>query len=183
LIPKGWCRRLGRQVGAPSARHRRRIRPWPRLDQVAREAAAELGFEFDLERFALQLLRALFGLAAQLLDLALHAGDLGFLFGDFGFERVFGLDPGLVVNGGEVLLHPLLHRELDLPFGIIDFALLAHDLGLLGLGELRIFGDKDLLEIRKLPVALAKLFGQRKARLPGFRFNDGARIAFSLVAT
>ncbi len=44
---------------------------------------------------------------------------------------------------------------------------------MLGVGELRLVGGKDLLQIRKLPVALAKLFGQRQARLPGFRFNDG----------
>ena len=46
------------------------------LDQITWKAATEYGFQFKLQRLALQLLVNLFGLTAKFLDLTLHAGNL-----------------------------------------------------------------------------------------------------------
>jgi hypothetical protein len=130
-----------------------------RLDQVTREAVAEQGFKLDLERFTLQLLRALLGLPAQFLDLALHAGDLGLLFRDLGLQRVLSLEPCLVANGTEVLLDLLLHHEVHLTLGFLKLAFLAQHLGLdpLGFGKLRVVGGEHLLQFRTLRNAIGDL--------------------------
>ena len=90
--------------------------------------------------------------------------SLGLLFGDLGLERVFRLEPGLVADGGEILLHLLLDREFDLALGVFELTLFAQHigLGLLGFGELRVVRGKHLLQIGKLPVPLAKIIRQRQ---------------------
>ena len=102
-IPREWCRRVGRRGQARGAPRRRRTRPWPpaRSDHAGSGCGARISSS-SLERFALQLLRALVGPATQFLDLALHAGDLGLLFGDLGLQRFLCLEPGLVANGASV---------------------------------------------------------------------------------
>jgi hypothetical protein len=122
-----------------------------RLDQVTREAAAEQGFEFDFERFALQLLRALVSPSTPAWPCR---------------ERSQG-SPA-----------PFLYGQLDFAFGVFEFTLLAQHigLGLLGLGKLRIVRGEHLLQIRKLAVALAEIVRERKTRLFCLRFGDGGAL-------
>src|SRR5206468_10605411 len=57
------------------------------------------------------------------------------LLGDLGFQPFFGLEPRLVAHGDERLLDLLLDGEIELAAGLVEFALLAHHLGLRLLGR------------------------------------------------
>jgi hypothetical protein len=69
------------------------------FEDVTRKFLPQQGFEGELLDLALQLLRALFGLAPQIFDLALHRGDLFFLLADPQGQGGFGLVFRLVANG------------------------------------------------------------------------------------
>ena len=107
------------------------------------------------------------GFAAQILDLALHAGDLGLLFGDLRLERVFGFELGLVAHRNQVLLHLLLDREFDLALGDVEFTLLAEHLGLglLSFGKLGVVRGEQVLQLGKLPIPTAEIVGRAKRAL------------------
>src|SRR6266702_3152747 len=96
-----------------------------RLNEVARKMVTEERFQFELQGFALQLLGTLFGAAAELFDLPVHAGDLGLLLGDLRLERVLGVKLRLVAHGSKRLLDLRLDRELDFPPGVVELAFLA----------------------------------------------------------
>ena len=78
----------------------------------------------------MQLLRALLGLPLQILDLALHRGDLFFFFAYSQAERRLGLLLGLVPDVGQLGLHSVLHGQVQLAFRVVEFALLANQVGL-----------------------------------------------------
>ena len=145
-----------------------------RFDHITREAAAEQGLELDFERLALQLLRALFGLATEVLDLALHAGDLRLLLGDLGLEAILRLELRFVADCGELLLNLFLYAQLNLAPGVVELALLAQHGGLrlLGLGELFVVGSEHLAQVGQLLVPPAKLVGQRRPGLPCLGLDD-----------
>ena len=153
-----------------------------RLDQVAREAAAQNPLEFDLEYFALQLLAGLFGLAAQIVDLPLHARDLHFLFRDLGPESFLGVEPCLVADGDERILHLLLDREVDFAPRIVELALLAKHirLGLLRRCELLAVGGENLLHLCQPLVAFSEFVGQRQTGPLGLRFGDLGTLGLQL---
>jgi len=113
-------------------------------------------------------------LAAQLLDLALHAGDLKVAFGDLGLETGLGVALGLGAHGGQRLLHPLLHRELEFTFGVVKLACLAQHrgLGLLRVRQLGGVGVEMLLQLGELAVALVEIIGQRPAGLLRLGFRN-----------
>lgn len=94
----------------------------------ARELRAQIGFQFQLEHFALPLLRALLGLAAQVFDLPLHGGNC--LLSQPQLHSVFRLKPRLVADRRKRLLHLLLDGQLQLAAGIIEFSLLGEQISL-----------------------------------------------------
>ncbi len=64
---------------------------------------------------------------------------------------------------------------VHLALGFLKLPFLAQHLGLdlLGFGKFRVVGGEHLLQVRKLPVALTQIIGQRQTGLLGFGFGDG----------
>ena len=83
----------------------------------------------------------------------------------------------------KVLLHLFLYGQLDLALGVFELTLLAQHigLGLLGFGELRVVRGEHLLQVRKLPVALAQIIGQRQTGLLRLGVGDGRAFGAQLV--
>lgn len=102
------------------------------------KAAAQHFLQAQLQHLALQLLGALFGAPAQLLDLPGHGRDLGLAFQYLELERLLGFGPGLVAHGGERRSHPFLDGELQFAPGLVELAGATQGVGLgrLGFGEL-----------------------------------------------
>ena len=97
------------------------------LDDIEREFGAQQVFKLQLLYFALQLLRALFGLAFKFLDLLLHRGDGLFLFLYLEVQLVFRFFFGFLPGGGKTLLYAFLNRQFQFAFGVIQFALLLDE--------------------------------------------------------
>jgi uncharacterized protein len=118
----------------------------------------------------LQLLRALLGLAFEVLDLPLHRGYLLFLLPNPQVESCPGLLLCLVANGRQLSLHPVLDGQIDLAFGVVEVALLADKVGLspLGVGQ---FGV-PLLATRRKPVRYKLVDEKPKTFVLVFETND-----------
>jgi hypothetical protein len=146
-----------------------------RLNQVTREAGAQRLLELKLQGLALQLLRALLGLAFQVLDLALHGGHLLLLFEQAELEAFFGLLLGLVAHGGQRLLHLLFDGQVHLAASVVQLALLADQLGLglLGFGQLAFALTQHALQVQELPVLLVEIGGRELLCLAAFLRDDG----------
>jgi hypothetical protein len=107
-------------------------------DQVTSKPLTQQSFEGEFLNLALQLLRALFGLPFEVLNLPLHRGDLFFFFPDPQTESRLGLLLGLVANRGQPGLHAVLNGQVEFAPGVFEVPLLADQvsLRLLGFGQL-----------------------------------------------
>ena len=155
---------------------------WHRIEGVARKFLAQQPFERELLNFALQLLRALFGLALQIFDLPLHRCDLLFLFSDLETQRIFGFLFGLLANCGQLGLHLLLDGQVDLAHGIVEFALLSDQIGLrlLRLGELGVTLLQHVVEFGDLPGPVFQIGGEQPLGFLGLGRCDSPALFINL---
>ena len=97
-------------------------------------------------------------------------------------KRFLGVEPCLVADGDERILHLLLDREVDFAPRIVELALLAQHirLGLLRRCELLAVGGENLLHLRQPLVAFAEFVGQRQTGPLSLRFGDPGTLGLQL---
>jgi hypothetical protein len=125
------------------------------------------------------VLRALFGLAPQVFDLALHRGDLFLLLPHPEGQGGFGLLLGLVADRPQFGLNLFLDGQVHLALGVVELALLLDQVGL-GLVGFRQLGVALLQNVAELGYLFDLVDGDEPLGLLGLGRGDAIALFIDL---